>query len=67
MNTAQNGKGDAPRPLDGERFRSGWDAIFGERDLGKNHESVDETMSREKTECGKSNDHAHGTRSSFDT
>jgi len=62
MKTAQNGKGDAPRPVDGERFRSGWDAIF----AGKNHESVDEVTGREKTECSKSNDHAPGTRSDLD-
>jgi hypothetical protein len=63
MNTAQNGKGDAPRPVDGERFRSGWDAIFG----GKNHESVDEVAGRGKTECSKSNDHAVPTRSDLNT
>ena len=66
MNTAQNGKGDALRPVDGERFRSGWDAIFGAKDLGKNYESVDEVMGREKTECSKSNDHAVPTRSDLD-
>ena len=67
MNTAQNGKGDAPRPVDGERFRSGWDAIFGTKDLGKNYESVDEVTGREKTECSTSNDHAVPTRSDLNT
>ena len=62
MNTAQNGKGDKPRPVDGERFRSGWEAIFGR----KNHESFDEVAGREKTECSKSNDHAAGIRSYLD-
>ena len=62
MNTAQNGKGDTPRPTDGERFRSGWDAIFGR----KNDESVDEVAGRGKTECSKSNDHAIPTRSDLD-
>ena len=50
MNTAQNGKGHAPRPVDGERFRSGWDAIFSKNDFWKSHESFDETLSYEKKE-----------------
>jgi len=50
MNTAQNGKGDKPRPMDGERFRSGWDAIFRGKDVEKSYESFDETLSREKKE-----------------
>jgi len=66
MNTAQNGKGDTPRPTDGERFRSGWDAIFGGKDLRKNHESVDETLSREKTEYRNQID-ADRSRSRLDT
>lgn len=35
MNTAQNGKGGAPRPVDGERFRSGWEMIFSGKDLDR--------------------------------
>ena len=53
MNTAQNGKGHAPRPVDGERFRSGWDAIFSKNDLWKSHESFDGTLSYERTEQSK--------------
>jgi hypothetical protein len=31
------GKGDAPRPVDGERFRQNWDEIFSH----KNQENLD--------------------------
>lgn len=26
------GKGDAPRPVDGDRYREGWERIFGGKD-----------------------------------
>ena len=67
MNTAQNGKGDSPRPVDGERFRSGWDMIFGTNDAGGKHKSVDETAICEKREPSKSTNDGTGTRFDLDT
>jgi hypothetical protein len=63
MNTAQNGKGDTPRPMDGDRFRSGWDLVFGMKRPVENHKFIDGNLTCEKRKCRNLNDHAARTRS----